>query len=340
MSARFICSSCSWYTWISASSVQTFVGRSAVVWRNSSKKAARILFVFTSSKSWVLTNLWVLNMLPSSTCISSFKIKLFFFFFFFFSHMTLPSLHPSPLSLVVSYLMASIEMPGLMMKLLLVDPRVHQLGSKRVAVGAAFLHQVCPSDPQKIVRFQVPSPLVLRLSKEEKKPALAPNGFTTVLELIGVSKHSCVGLKNKTLVVVFIQAFIALYIVKKLFHHHKILNLARDSLTSKTMTRVTVATVTKWWRSRRRQSIERRRPRPIEWPRPRRRQPWQWHSWSPSSCPSFTILSQCCHYVRSHGNISIFFCQLASEKHANCQSGTHSGSRWWQWVFSPWLLSP
>ena len=152
MSACFICSSCSWYTWISASSVQTLVGRSAVVWRNSSKKAARILFVFTSSKSWVLTNLWVLNMLPSSTCISSFKIKLFFFFFFFFfSHMTLPPLHPSPQFLVVSYLMASIEMPGLMMKLLLVDPRVHQLGSKRAAVGAAFLHQVCPSgcDPQK-----------------------------------------------------------------------------------------------------------------------------------------------------------------------------------------------
>ena len=88
--------------------------------------------------------------------------------------------------------MASIEMPG----------QIHQLGSKRVAVGAAFLHQVCPSgcDPQEIVHFQVPSPLLLRLSIEEKKPALAPNGFTTVLELIGVSKHSCVGLKNKTLV--------------------------------------------------------------------------------------------------------------------------------------------
>ena len=71
MSACFICSSSSWYTWNSASSIQTLVGRSGVVWRNSSKKAARILFVFTSSKSWVLTNLWGLNMLPSSTCISS-----------------------------------------------------------------------------------------------------------------------------------------------------------------------------------------------------------------------------------------------------------------------------
>lgn len=140
--------------------------------------------------------------------------------------MTLPLFHPSPLFLVVSYLMASIEMPGLMMKLLLVDPRVHQLGSKRVAVGAASLHQDCPSgrDPQKIVRFQVPSPLVLRLSIEEKKPAPAPNGFTTVWELIGVSKLSCVGLKNNTLVVVFIQAFIALHIVRKLlYHYHNIL---------------------------------------------------------------------------------------------------------------------
>jgi len=156
--------------------------------------------------------------------------------------MTLLLFHPSPLFLVVSCLMASIEMPGLMMKLLLVDPRVHQLGSKRVPVGAAFLHQVCPSgcDPQKIVRFQVPSPLVLRLSIEEKKPAPAPNDFTTVWELIGVSKLSCVGLKNNTLVVVFIQAFIALHIVRKLLHHyHKILNLARDSLTIKTMSRVT-----------------------------------------------------------------------------------------------------
>ena len=52
-------------------------------WRNSSKKAACILFATlglgtntcvpfssaTSSKSWVLTKLCVLNMLPSSTCI-------------------------------------------------------------------------------------------------------------------------------------------------------------------------------------------------------------------------------------------------------------------------------
>ena len=233
MSACFICSSSSWYTWISASSVQTLVGRSAVVWRNSSKKAARILFVFTSSKSWVLTNLWGLNMLPSSTCISSpSKSSSSSSFSFFFSHiMTLPLFHPSPPFLVVSYLMV--------MKLLLVDPRVHQLGSKRGAVGAAFLHQVCPSgcDPQKLVRFQVPSPLVWRLSIEEKKPAPAPNDFTTVWELVGVSKLSCVGLKNNTLVVVFIQAFIALHIVRKLLHHyHKILTLARDSLTIKTMT--------------------------------------------------------------------------------------------------------
>ena len=135
------------------------------------------------------------------------------------------------------------------MKLLLVDPRVHQLGSKRVAVGAASLHQVCPSgcDLQKIVRFQVPLPLVLRLSIEEKKPALAPNGFTTVWELIGVSRLSCVGLKNKTLVYSglhpgFHSSSYNQEIASSLSQNTY---LARDSLTIKTMTRVTVATVTK-----------------------------------------------------------------------------------------------
>ena len=190
MSARFICSSCSWYTWISASSVQTFVGRSAVVWRNSSKKAARILFVFTSSKSWVLTNLWVsqhatfINLhliLQNQALLLLFLLLQPYERFHRFIHRLCPWWF--------SYLMASIEMPGLMMKAAPCwSTGFTKLGSKRVAVGAAFLHQVCPSDPQKIVRFQVPSPLVLRLSKEEKKPALAPNGFTTVLELIGVSK--------------------------------------------------------------------------------------------------------------------------------------------------------
>ena len=61
--------------------------------------------------------------------------------FFRYRLITLPLFHPSPLFLVVSYLMASIELPQLMTKLFLVDPWVHQLGSQGVAIGSAFLFQ-------------------------------------------------------------------------------------------------------------------------------------------------------------------------------------------------------
>ena len=68
----------------------------------------------------------------------SFEIKLSF------SH-GLMTLHSSPLFLVLSYLMASIEEPQLMTKLFLADPWAHQLGSHRVAKGSAFLRQGCSS---------------------------------------------------------------------------------------------------------------------------------------------------------------------------------------------------
>ena len=85
---------------------------------------------------------------PASKSISSFSHRL----------MTLPLFHPSPLFLVISCLMASIEEPQLMTKLFLLDPWFHQLGSHSVAKGSAFLRQGCSSgrDLYKTLHFHVP----------------------------------------------------------------------------------------------------------------------------------------------------------------------------------------
>ena len=157
MAASFICASSSWYTWISASSVHTLVGWSAVVSAPSSMLTKLFqegcLHLVCNSRSWdqylcsfffsyILKKLSVDQTMCSqhATFINlhliSFKIKLFF------SHrlMTLPLFHPSPL-----LLMASIEEPQLMLKLFPLDPWVRQLESHRVAIGSASLRQDCSS---------------------------------------------------------------------------------------------------------------------------------------------------------------------------------------------------
>ena len=85
------------------------------------------------------------------------------------------------------------------------------------------------------------SHLVLGLSIEETVPfswitQVPPSGLTFFsydgVDVVRVSKHSCVGLKNRMLVVVFIQACTTLRIVSELVQYHKIQQMILDQSSS------------------------------------------------------------------------------------------------------------